>query len=168
MGELLPFSQCLHSLLSTSYFCSARKERFFVPGMPCLCDRTVSIPQSEAPISVTNGILESGCLRMGAVVNLVLSAVFASPVHCKFVLFVLYILFNYQFAKSRNLCNSLIVCAWGITGRDIHGLLIHRNFNRSGVHRNNQWLFGWWLQTLWETGREAGEAPSQNVSCGPG
>lgn len=80
---------------------------------PLLESHFVSIPQSEAPISVTNGILESGCLRMGAVVNLVLTAVFASPVHCKFVLFVLYILLNYQFAKSGNLCNSLIVLGSG-------------------------------------------------------
>ncbi len=63
-----------------------------MPGMPCLCDRTASVPQSGAATCVTNGRLESGSLRVGAVVNLVLSilsAVCANSVH------VLYFLPNY-------------------------------------------------------------------------
>lgn len=67
-------------------FLEKKAHGYSLPGVPCLCESTAPIPQSEASTSIMNGRLGSRCLV--AVVNLVLSvsnAVCAESVSCTFL-----------------------------------------------------------------------------------
>uniref|UniRef100_A0A8C2PZI3 Receptor protein-tyrosine kinase n=1 Tax=Cyprinus carpio TaxID=7962 RepID=A0A8C2PZI3_CYPCA len=81
-----------------------------LPGLPCHCESTAPIPQSEASTSTTKGSLGSGCFRMGAVVKLILrfsQALTASGLHMSFV--------DLTFKSEVGGCDQTVVAdEWGI------------------------------------------------------